>query len=49
MSGNEVGQYEFTTIDYDHPDPSYRSTGFVSVHLQMDYDEIVAGARIEVL
>lgn len=40
-------RYLYTTVDYDHPDPRYR-TPSVSVHLQMDYDEIVAGSRIEV-
>lgn len=38
----------FTTIDYTHPDPRYRSREAVSVHLQHPAEELVAGATIEV-
>jgi len=41
-------RYLNTTVDYEHPDPRLRSATGVSVHLQMDSDELVAGARIEV-
>lgn len=49
-SGDRIEQprYEFTTIEYEHPDPKLRTPDHVSVRLQMNYDELVAGARIEV-
>lgn len=47
-SGDRTGQYQFTAVDYNHPDPRLRSASHVSVHLQTDVEEIVAGASIEV-
>jgi hypothetical protein len=48
MTENGTERYEFTTIEHEHPHPRYRTPGHVSVRLQMSYDEIVAGSRIEV-
>lgn len=40
--------YQYTTVEYSHPDPKYRSCRRVSVQLKTAYGEIVAGASIEV-
>ena len=45
MTQNE---YQYTTIDFGHPDPRYRPKDSVSVHLQTSIGEIVAGASIDV-
>lgn len=42
------GEYLCTTIEYTHPEPRLRSNRGVSVRLQMDYDELVGGATIDV-
>jgi len=41
-------EYQYTTIEYTHPDPELRSRRRVSVMLQMDYGEVVAGVGIGV-
>lgn len=41
-------EYQYTTIDFGHPDPRYRPKNSVSVYLQMDCGELVAGATINV-
>lgn len=47
MSRNE-DPYEYTLIEYSHPNPRYRSHRHVSVDIVVCGEPLVAGASIEV-
>lgn len=46
QSGTDV--YQYTTVDYPHPEPALRPRGSVSVHINLAGHELVAGASVEV-
>jgi len=46
--GDTDHEYQFTTVEYTHPRIRYRAYEKVTLQLQMDYGEIVAGASIDV-
>jgi len=40
--------YEYTTVDYTHPNPRFRSRQAVAIHDQIAGVEIVSGRCVEV-
>lgn len=48
MAEDADHEYLYTKVEYTHPTRRFRVEERVSLVLQMDYDEIVAGASIDV-
>lgn len=51
MSDNvrqENAVYQYTTVDYWHPDPALRPRGVVTVNIHVDGVSLVSGVDVEV-